>query len=208
MDGKGWWMSMQRIAQLRKDREWTQAYLAGLLHVDQTTVSLYESDKGQPDAQKLRLLAQLFHVSADYLLELTDYPGLPEELAPNYVPVYARLTVAPPDTAPVGYEYIPVNLTGRGRSFVGLRLADDSMAPRFLAGDTVIIQRGGEADAGSFVLLSVEQGEAVLRRYLPRENGVLFQALNPEAETLFFTPAERRRLPVSILGTVVQTIRR
>ena len=199
---------MQRIAQLRKDREWTQAYLAGLLHVDQTTVSLYESDKGQPDAQKLRLLAELFHVSADYLLELTDYPGLPEELAPNYVPVYARLTAAPPDAAPVGYEYIPVSLTGKGRSFVGLRLADDIMAPRYLSGDVVVIQRGAESDSGRDVLVCVGQGEAVLRRYMPKENGLLFQALNPEAETLFFIPAERKRLPVTILGTVVQTIRR
>ena len=64
----------QRLRNLREDRDLTQAALAAVLHVSQTTYSRYES--GTPDIPSASLiaLARFYGTSVDYLLELTDRP--------------------------------------------------------------------------------------------------------------------------------------
>ena len=60
------------IRRLRDNRGWTQANLGAKLGVAESTVSLYEADKREPDLATLNRLADIFHVSADYLLGRTE----------------------------------------------------------------------------------------------------------------------------------------
>ena len=57
-----------RLAELRNDRNMTQKQLAGMLYVSPGTVSNYENNVYFPDVEKLVALADLFHVTTDYLL--------------------------------------------------------------------------------------------------------------------------------------------
>ena len=61
-----------RIRNLREDRDWTQAQLAVMLDVAQTTYSDYERGKLNIPLPILCRLALLHNTSIDYLLELTD----------------------------------------------------------------------------------------------------------------------------------------
>ncbi|MCG0278449.1 MAG: helix-turn-helix domain-containing protein [Thermanaeromonas sp.] len=63
----------QRLAALRKEKGLSQAELAKLLNVGQSTIAMYEKDKRRPDAETLTRLAEFFQVSVDYLLGLTDF---------------------------------------------------------------------------------------------------------------------------------------
>lgn len=56
----------------RKARGLSQTELAKLIGVTQDSISLWEKGKRLPDTQYVIKLAQLFNVSADYLLGLTD----------------------------------------------------------------------------------------------------------------------------------------
>lgn len=58
----------RRIATLRRLKNMTQKELGQKLGVGQTTVSAWETGKTTPDVIQLRSMAQLFHVSIDYLL--------------------------------------------------------------------------------------------------------------------------------------------
>ncbi|SMB91711.1 DNA-binding transcriptional regulator, XRE-family HTH domain [Thermanaeromonas toyohensis ToBE] len=62
----------QRLAALRKEKGLSQAQLAKLLNMGQSTIAMYEKDKRRPDAETLRRLAEFFQISVDYLLGLTD----------------------------------------------------------------------------------------------------------------------------------------
>ena len=57
-----------RLKRLRKQAKLSQAELADILHVHQTAVSHWETDRATPDKDCLLLLAEFFNVSVDYLL--------------------------------------------------------------------------------------------------------------------------------------------
>ena len=60
----------QRINELRTAFGWSQVQLAQKLNISKQTVSNWENENIQPSIEMLVRLAQLFHVSADYLLGL------------------------------------------------------------------------------------------------------------------------------------------
>lgn len=63
---------MKRIRTLRMARGLSLKQLGHILGVAESTVSLYETGKRQPDHTILLKLADFFQVSTDYLLERTD----------------------------------------------------------------------------------------------------------------------------------------
>ena len=58
----------EMLAELRNDQNITQKELAGKLFVSAGTISNYENGVHFPDIEKLIALADLFHVTTDYLL--------------------------------------------------------------------------------------------------------------------------------------------
>ena len=65
---------MFRLKELRKQRHMSQVRLAMELHMNQNTISRYETEARQADYQTLILFADFFDVSIDYLLGRTDNP--------------------------------------------------------------------------------------------------------------------------------------
>lgn len=61
-----------RIRQLREETHMTQVRLAIELEVSQETISAYESGKNHPTIANLLKLSNIFHVSCDYILGLTN----------------------------------------------------------------------------------------------------------------------------------------
>ena len=57
---------------LRHDRGWEQKDLAQQLNVSKSTISAWEIGRNQPSYELLSQLANLFDVTTDYLLGLTD----------------------------------------------------------------------------------------------------------------------------------------
>ncbi len=61
-----------RIKELRNSKDYTQKELANLLNKSESTVRMWELGKSEPDLETVKLMAQHFSVSADYLLSITD----------------------------------------------------------------------------------------------------------------------------------------
>ena len=66
-----------RIKQLREEQNMTQVRLSIELEVSQETISAYESGKHYPSVASLLRLSEIFHVSCDYILGLSDYRNYP-----------------------------------------------------------------------------------------------------------------------------------
>ena len=61
-----------RIRDLREDRDMTQAQVGAAIHIPQRTYAYYESGQRMIPPSVLCALADLYHVSVDYLLGRTD----------------------------------------------------------------------------------------------------------------------------------------
>ena len=61
-----------KIIKLRKAAGWSQEDLAEKLDISRQAISRWENGTALPDANNIRQLSKLFHVTADYLLN-EDY---------------------------------------------------------------------------------------------------------------------------------------
>lgn len=76
----------QRLADLRRERDYSQVQLARMLNIGQSTIAMYERDRRSPDNKTLERLADFFKVSVDYLLCLTntrERPGTNQPALPR-----------------------------------------------------------------------------------------------------------------------------
>lgn len=76
-------MKFQRIKNIREDMELTQQQVADKLKVSRGTYSMWETANDIIPLKKLNELANLFDVSLDYILELTNiksYGSVPIEI--------------------------------------------------------------------------------------------------------------------------------
>jgi len=64
----------ERLRNLRKGKNLVLADIAGLLNVSTTQAGDMENGKTGTSLQRLVMLAEFYHVSADYLLGITDDP--------------------------------------------------------------------------------------------------------------------------------------
>ncbi|MBV4439409.1 helix-turn-helix domain-containing protein [Clostridium tyrobutyricum] len=79
-----------RIKSLREERSMNQLELAKILHIGNTTLSQYESDKRIPSDIVKKKIAEYFNVSLDYLMGLTDIkkPSAENDIPQEYTDKY------------------------------------------------------------------------------------------------------------------------
>ena len=98
---------MNRVKDLRRSNNWTQAQLGSRLGTARSTVSQYETEDRQLDPATICALCDLFGCSADYLLgrSETPLPALSDEdarlleafhSAPPETQAAIRLLILPP----------------------------------------------------------------------------------------------------------------
>lgn len=85
---------MLRLRELRKSKKLTMREFGNLLGVAESTISLYENGKREPDSKTLMWIADYFEVSLDYLLGRTDIKEEPEELFTKLASKGSRTTAA------------------------------------------------------------------------------------------------------------------
>lgn len=85
-----------RIRQLREECRMTQVRLSIELEVSQETVSAYEKEKHYPSFAQLCKMSELFHVSIDYLMGLSDVRApvkiVEDEMLARLIAVEKKLT--------------------------------------------------------------------------------------------------------------------
>ncbi len=65
----------ERIKSLRLENNYTQPQLAEKLNVSNAVISFWENNVNEPKATYIRMIAECFSVSTDYLLGLEDESG-------------------------------------------------------------------------------------------------------------------------------------
>lgn len=195
---------MNRIKELRLSKAIKQVDFAKMLGVSQATVSGWESEKYQPDRDTLIKMASYFDVSVDYLIG--NSPVKKEKKKGVQIPVLGEVRAGYPMEAVeniIDYEEIDEDMAHRGE-FFALRIKGDSMEPRFVEGDVVIVRKQETADSGDIVVALVNGDSATIKKLKRHQNGITLVPSNSAYEPMYYSNEEIMELPVNILGKVVE----
>lgn len=176
----------RRIKELRTKKGLSQAQLAKILNIDRSTVNKYESGQSRP-IRYINKLADLFGVSADYILGLDDQEGK-EKVPPKgaKIPVLGYITAG-----------IPVEAITEIEGY--------SMSPRIMPGDIAIVKVQRTFRSGDTCIVQINGNEAAIRQVYKSYNGITLVALNPSVfAPRFFTAEEVQKIPVQMIGVVIE----
>ena len=115
---------MERLKELRKQRNITMKELGSKLNLAESTISLYESGKREADYQTLKRLSEFFNVSIDYLLGKANIDGIKFNRDVIKVPIYGEIPAGIPiemieDSFIEDYEEIDAALARGDKVFFG-----------------------------------------------------------------------------------------
>ncbi len=194
---------MNRFKELRKKSGMTQTQLAARLKVNQTAVSQWERALTSPSHEALLALSEIFGVSLDYLL------GRKSGATVN---VYGTVPAGIPMEAiedVIDTEEIPSEWLMGGKMYFGLKVRGDSMFPKYMDGDTIIVKKQSNCESGDDCVVYVNGYEATLKKVLFIDNGGLqLVPLNSNYPPISFSRKEVSELPVMIAGVVVEIRRK
>lgn len=104
------------------------------------------------------------------------------------------------------YEEIPTALARTG-DFAALRIHGDSMQPRMMEGDVVIVRVQPTAENGDIVVVLLEEdGEvrATCKKFTQDAQGVTLTSFNPDYAPMHFSCDQLKKTPLRIFGRVVE----
>lgn len=188
---------------LKKWREragMTQEELSAEVGVTRGTLARYETNRMVPSATVLQKIADALNVSPGDLLE--DKP----KRKGTRIPVLGRVPAGIPFEAiedVLDWEEIPAEQAKRGEYFA-LKVKGDSMEPRIYDGDVLIVRKQSTAESGNVVIALVNGDDATVKRFKRLEHGIMLLPNNPAYEPMVFSDEDVQKLPVEIIGVVVE----
>lgn len=173
------------------------------------TSFISDINRGQtPSVTKVQMLATYLGVTTS---ELLGEPT-PEMKKGICIPVLGEIPAGIPIEAVeeiLDWEEIPPEWVTGGRQYFGLKVKGDSMWPKYLDGDTVILLKESSCDSGDDCAVLVNGDAATLKQVYIRDDGSMeIRPLNPSYPPRTFTPSEIQSLPVAIAGVVVELRRK
>lgn len=198
-------MFKNRIKELRKSKKITQEKLAELLGVERSTIGKWESTSIIPSSEMLIEIAKFFNVTVDYLLG--NNQPLTSRSA-HRINVYGSVPAGIPLEAVediIDWEEIPSDWMKNGARYIALKVKGNSMSPKYMDGDIVIIKKQPNCESGQDAIVFINGYDATLKRVIKNENSVILQPLNPEYETKIYGSSND---PITILGIVVELRRK
>lgn len=190
----------ENLKKLRKYNGISQKSLADALGVSQSTVAMWESGKNSPEHGTFLKLCEYLGVSGDALV------GPPSRKSPVRVPVLGYVKAGLPGAAleeVLDYETVYLTHESAGEYFA-LRIKGDSMSPRMMDGDVVIVRRAAEFQNGDICVVLVGGEDATVKKVIKKDLGIILMPLNPSYEPLFFSQSEILSYPVTIIGKVTE----
>ena len=194
---------MNRIKELRALKGIKQTELAKVLSVSQAALSGYETGKYEADLATYKKIAEYFGVSVDYLLGGSEKASKRDAIR---VPVLGRVAAGIPIEAIeeiIDYEELDAEEYGHGEYF-GLKISGHSMEPKISDGDVVIVKRQPDVEPGEIAVVLVNGDDATVKRIKKSPQGVTLLPSNPAYEPMYYSNEEIERLPVVIVGKVVE----
>lgn len=175
------------------------------LNIPYSTLADWYNGNKYPRIDKIQLLADYFNIKKSDLVESRN-----NILKKNRIPVLGKIPAGIPIELiedVIDYEDISEEMLKGDREYFGLKVSGDSMNPKYLDGDVLIVQKADDCESGQDCIVMVNGDDGTFKRVIKNKDGIILQPLNPNYEIKFYSNDEIEKLPIKILG-VVKEIRR
>lgn len=200
----------ERIKNLRIEKEWTQDYVCSKLNISAGALSRYETGMYEPKSLELvKDFANLFGVSTDYLLGKTSERN--KNSSSVAISVYGKIPAGIPMELIediIDTEEIDSDMLRGDKEFFGLKIQGDSMFPEYLNGDIIILEKCQDCESGQDCVVMVNGNDGTFKRVFKNESGIILQPLNSQYSPMIYTNEQIEKLPVKIIGRVVELRRK
>jgi repressor LexA len=220
---------LDRLDMLCKEKNISKRKLEREAGLGTASTTKWKKEGSVPNQTSLEKLSEYLGVSVSYLIGESEFrteqeavidgwnkrfatDGLKEEV--KRIEQGVRIPVV--GTVPCGipteaiemmdaddWEEISEQMSRSGR-FFGLKVQGDSMTPRIMEGDVVIVRQQSSAESGDVVIVKVNGEEATCKKLVKHEHGISLVPYNSAYEPMYFSHEEIINKPVNIIGKVVE----
>jgi repressor LexA len=202
----------KRIAEnlKRLTKGMTQYQLSEKTGIPQSTLSGYFAERSTPDPGRVQTIADALGVSKEEIDPRFSLTGVAAQKS-NSIPILGRVVAGIPIEATedvLGYVESAERTAKAGDCFA-LRIKGESMMPNICDGDIVIVKKQECVENGDIAIVLVNGNEATCKKVKFSENGVTLIGYNASVyEPHFYTNEEVKRLPLTIIGKVIELRRK
>lgn len=218
---------IERITELCKEKGVSRRRMETDSGIAIGSTSKWKNDF-KPTQKSLQKLSNYFGVSIAYLTGESDFRTEQEAMIHGWmktndqesladetkrfeagcrIPVVGKVVAGIPSEAIediIDWEEIPLRLSKTGK-FFGLQIKGDSMSPRMIQGDVVIVRQQSDAESGDIVIAKVNGDDACCKKLIKHEDGgITLQSFNPTYEPMYFNTSTIQSTPVQIIGKVIE----
>ncbi len=204
----------ERLREALKD---TQAnILAEKIGLSKQAISMYISGKRNPKRPTIEAISRALNVNPAWLLGY-DVPKILEPKLPSNaipvgqmvnIPIVGRVAAgrgcyAEEDVE--GYEPVSQDWLLPGERYIFLRVKGDSMCPKFIENDLLLVQCQTSVDSGSIAVVTIDEEDGVVKKVNYGPNWIEMVSENPYYPPRRFEGAEVLR--IKVVGLVKKMIR-
>lgn len=179
--------------------------------IDKSKISSYMSGRYKAKQDGVYLLAQALNVSEVWLMGY----DVPMESIPikNIEKIHIPLL----GTVKAGYNYLAheniigyesIDNVSDKENYYALQVTGDSMEPLFSNGDIAIVHKQDDFESGNTCIILINGDEATVKKVVRMEDGIDLIAMNPYYPVRHFSSEEMKKIPVKIIGKVIEARKR
>ena len=194
----------QRLRQAMFMKGIRQAEIAERSGIDKSKISKYVAGKNMPGGDTLVKLAAALGVDAAWLSgetpDIDPYELLKETDGFREIPIVGRVAAGAPIFA-IENQVDSIMVRDNRTGLFGLRIVGDSMAPRIMDGDLVVVQQQDDAKDGDIIIALIDD-EATCKVIKKSAWGVSLVPFNSSYAPFVYTEREAEER-MHIVGKVI-----
>lgn len=199
----------KNLIALLKKNNLSQKEVAGAIGVSPQSFNSWVRGAAYPRMDKISALAEYFNIGESELLGFADELSSVSSKAVRIF-VFGSVPAGVPTEAIediVDFEDIPREWTDGGVEYFGLKVKGDSMFPKYLENDTVIIRKQDDCESGQDCVVYVNGYDATLKKVIKKQDCIILQPLNSAYDPKIYDYNDEEN-PVKIAGVVVEIRRK
>lgn len=208
------------LREIRERKNISLREVEKLTDIGYSHLSMIENGKRNTTPALLKNLSKIYNIDYIDLLEKAGFIDLAEkEKIDNNKTTPSSAVVFVYGTIPAGIpmeciediidtEEISADMLKGDKEYFGLKIKGNSMSPEYLDGDTLILEKVENCENGQDCVVMVNGNDGTFKRVFKNENGIILQPLNSEYQPMVYSNEQIEKLPVKIIGKVVELRRK
>lgn len=196
-------------------RNLKQVDLVTQTNLPKSSISQYLSGLREPKQKAIYLLSEALAVEPGWLMgydvpmEVKRRPINAEPISDVCsIPLVGRVAAGEPlfdEGNVIGEVFVDPKLVAGAENLYALKVKGDSMSPKILDGDTLIVREQPDAEDGEIVIVTVDGDEGTCKKLKRYPDTLALVSINPAFEPIYYTWEQVEQLPVRIVGKVIQS---